>query len=247
VGRPLAVRPARAHGVADVRCSAPRLVSMDRPARFVCWLLPLIAGDSRQMRTGAGRSMLTTLTPRSRHRRPGQMGSNRPRWGSVRLLEKRDGSSERSGADNYAHLQPSNDPSRFLTVRRTCPAGRVGSDAEEVTGSNPVAPTTSALTSGNAGQLAVRGRLGGPCTGWRAFAVRGPLLGTVYRMESVSLFNLPVHGPARPGPAHPLLRAGPLRRVRSSRTVMEWLRFRKSLGQGQGGGRRHRAAHAARR
>jgi hypothetical protein len=32
---------------------------------------------------------------------------------------------------------------------------------------------------------------------------------------------------------------------RSSRTVMEWLRFRKSLGQAKGGGRRHRAAHAA--
>jgi len=48
-------------------------------------------------------------------------------------------------------------------------------------------------------------------------------------MQSVSLFNLPVHRPARPGPDHPLLRAAPLCRVRSSRTVMEWLRFRKSI------------------
>ena len=82
-------------------------------------------------------------------------------------------------------------------------------DTEEVTGSNPVAPTIKALTSGNAaaliitalasrdaGQLAVRGRFGGPCTGWRAF----PIL------------NLPVHGPARPRPAHQLLRAAPVGR-----------------------------------
>jgi hypothetical protein len=91
------------------------------------------------------------------------MGSNRPRWGSVRLLEKRDGSSEGSGADNYAHLQPSNDPSRFLTVRRTCPAGRVGSDTEEVTGSNPVAPSTvlagqGPLSSWRTALLTCRGR-----------------------------------------------------------------------------------------
>jgi hypothetical protein len=44
-------------------------------------------------------------------------------------------------------------------------------DTEGVTGSNPVAPTIDALTSGNAGQSAVRGRFGGPCPGWRAFPV----------------------------------------------------------------------------
>jgi hypothetical protein len=39
-------------------------------------------------------------------------------------------------------------------------------DTEGVTGSNPVAPTNKALTSGNAGQLAIWGRFGGPRTGW---------------------------------------------------------------------------------
>jgi hypothetical protein len=43
---------------------------------------------------------------------------------------------------------------------------RKTSDTEEVTGSNPVAPTMPTLTSGNAGQLAVWGWFGGPCTGW---------------------------------------------------------------------------------
>jgi hypothetical protein len=38
-------------------------------------------------------------------------------------------------------------------------------DTEEVTGSNPVAPTNKPLTSGNAGQFAVWGRFGGSCTG----------------------------------------------------------------------------------
>src|SRR4029450_8043910 len=70
-------------------------------------------------------------------------------------------------------------------------------DTEEVTGSNPVAPTTPALTSENAVAFTTMalsrqkcwsdscsGSVPGLCTGWRAF----PLL------------NLPVHGPARPGP-----------------------------------------------
>ena len=74
--------------------------------------------------------------------------------------------------------------------------GRAWPDTEEVTGSNPVAPTHKTLTSGNAGQFAVRGRFRDLCTGWRAF----PLL------------NLPVHGPTRPAPAHSLLRAAPVRR-----------------------------------
>jgi hypothetical protein len=47
-------------------------------------------------------------------------------------------------------------------------------DTEGVTGSNPVAPTSKALTSGNAGQLAVWGRFGGSCTGWKTFAGRAP-------------------------------------------------------------------------
>jgi hypothetical protein len=42
-------------------------------------------------------------------------------------------------------------------------------DTEEVTGSNPVAPTNKALTSANDGQFAVWGRFQGLCTGWRAF------------------------------------------------------------------------------
>jgi hypothetical protein len=41
------------------------------------------------------------------------------------------------------------------------------SDTEEVTGSNPVAPTIQPLTSGNAGQLHVRGRVGGLCSRMR--------------------------------------------------------------------------------
>jgi hypothetical protein len=39
--------------------------------------------------------------------------------------------------------------------------GRAWPDTEEVTGSNPVAPTNKALTSGNAGQIAVRQTLVG--------------------------------------------------------------------------------------
>jgi hypothetical protein len=50
-------------------------------------------------------------------------------------------------------------------VRRTGRQRLVGSDTEEVTGSNPVAPTITALTSANAGQFAAWGRFGGPCTG----------------------------------------------------------------------------------
>jgi hypothetical protein len=67
---------------------------------------------------------------------------------------------------------------------------------EAVTGSSSVAPTTPALTSRNAGQ----------------FAVWGPVRRAMYRMKSVSILQLAVHGPARPRPAPPLLRAAPVRR-----------------------------------
>jgi hypothetical protein len=56
--------------------------------------------------------------------------------------------------------------------------------AELVTGSNPVAPTNKALTSGNDAALTItvlsRRNAG-------QFAVWGPVPGTGYRMESVSL------------------------------------------------------------
>jgi len=47
-----------------------------------------------------------------------------------------------SGSYTASHLWLSIDPSRSLTLRSTLRAGCVGSDTEEVTGSNPVAPTT---------------------------------------------------------------------------------------------------------
>ena len=57
-------------------------------------------------------------------------------------------------------------------------------DTEEVTGSNPVAPTSKTLTSGNDAALTItvlsRRNAG-------QFAVWGPVPGTGYRMESVSL------------------------------------------------------------
>jgi hypothetical protein len=51
------------------------------------------------------------------------------------------------GHYSCAHLRLSDDPSQSLTVRRPCRARLVGSDTEEVTASNPVAPTMPALTS----------------------------------------------------------------------------------------------------
>jgi hypothetical protein len=94
-----------------------------------------------------------------------QTGSNRPLWEPTRPLKNRGGSSEGSDSDTCARLRLPDDPSRSLTLRRTARYGLVGSDTEEVTGSNPVAPTSKALTSGNAGQFAVWGRFGGSCTG----------------------------------------------------------------------------------
>jgi hypothetical protein len=79
-----------------------------------------------------------------------QTGSNRPPWGPTRYLEKRGRSSDSSGTDTFAHLRLFDDPSRSLTIRRSGRHTLVGSDTEEVTGSNPVAPTNKALTSGNA-------------------------------------------------------------------------------------------------
>ena len=71
----------------------------------------------------------------------------------------------------------------------------VGSDTEEVTGSNPVAPTTPPLTSGNAGQFAVRGRFGGPCTGMESDRYFWPAQGPCTRWRAFPMLNLPVHGP----------------------------------------------------
>jgi hypothetical protein len=63
----------------------------------------------------------------------------------------------------------------------------VGSDTEEVTGSNPVAPTNNTVTSGNAGQFAVRGRFQEAVYRMKSVRCSGPFQEAVYRMESVSL------------------------------------------------------------
>ena len=85
--------------------------------------------------------------------------------------------------------------------------GRAWPDTEGVTGSNPVAPTHKALTSGNAGQIAGRGRFQGLCTGWRAF----PLL------------NLPVHGPLGRDPLIRSFERHLYAENRSTRTVTTYL------------------------
>jgi hypothetical protein len=62
--------------------------------------------------------------------------------------------------------------------------GRAWPDTEEVTGSNPVAPTNTTLTSGNAVALTITA-----LTQRRRWSVRclGPIpKGAVYRMKSVS-------------------------------------------------------------
>jgi hypothetical protein len=82
------------------------------------------------------------------------------------------------------HLPLSDDPSRYSTVRRTCWLKLVGSDTEEVTGSNPVAPTTKPLTSENAvafTTMALSRQKPWSCS------CSGSVTRAVYRMESVSL------------------------------------------------------------
>jgi hypothetical protein len=56
-------------------------------------------------------------------------------------------------------------------TRARSSAGEHFPDTEGVTGSNPVAPTSKPLTSGNAGQFAVRSRFQGLCTGWTPLIV----------------------------------------------------------------------------
>jgi Phage integrase, N-terminal SAM-like domain len=93
-------------------------------------------------------------------------------------------------------------------------------DAEEVTGSNPVAPTNITLTSANAvaltiavlrsgkvDQFAVWGPVQGLCTGWRAF----PML------------NLPVHGPLGRDPLIRSFERYLYAENRSARTVTTYL------------------------
>jgi hypothetical protein len=57
-------------------------------------------------------------------------------------LMERDGSWVPLGGGTFVHLPLSNDPYRPLTVEYSCRERLVGSDTEEVTGSNPVAPTS---------------------------------------------------------------------------------------------------------
>jgi hypothetical protein len=89
-------------------------------------------------------------------RRPGRAGllahqrrdRSGPRWGRDRAVN------DWSTADNHGRPQGI----IFQLPRRsTAGHGRqaIRSDTEQVTGSNPVAPTIQALTSGNAGQFAV--------------------------------------------------------------------------------------------
>jgi hypothetical protein len=84
------------------------------------------------------------------------MGSNRPSWGPPQALRNRDRSWEGSGSAIASHVRLFIDPAPSVTVRRTARSMLVGSDTEEDGGSTPSAPTTSALTSGNAGQVHVR-------------------------------------------------------------------------------------------
>jgi hypothetical protein len=82
------------------------------------------------------------------------------------------------------HLPLSDDPSRYSTVRRTCWLKLAGSDTEEVTGSNPVAPTTKPLTSENA--VAFTTMALSRQNPWSC-SCSGSVTRAVYRMESVSL------------------------------------------------------------
>jgi hypothetical protein len=47
--------------------------------------------------------------------------------------------------------------------------------------------------------------------------------GAVYRMRAFPMLNLPVHEPARPGPAHPLVRAAPYAENRSAGMATTYL------------------------
>jgi hypothetical protein len=68
-------------------------------------------------------------------------------------------------------------------------------DTEGDGGSTPPAPTTKSLTSRNAGQLAVRGRFGGPCTGMESVRCFWPAQGPCTGWRAFPMLNLPVHGP----------------------------------------------------
>jgi site-specific recombinase XerD len=80
-----------------------------------------------------------------------------PRWGRDRAVN------DRNAADNHGQPRPSSVQLSSPPPPSTAGHGHqpIRSDTEGVTGSNPVAPTSKALTSGNAGQFAVWGRFRG--------------------------------------------------------------------------------------
>jgi hypothetical protein len=139
-----------------------------RSRRCGAQLLAQRSGDEH-LRPGSSNGYATTANPEVRkHTRDDvagesgqQTGSNRPPWGPTQALRNRGRSWEDSGSDTGSRLRLSIDPPPSVTVRCTGRQRLVGSDTEGVTGSNPVAPTTKTLTSGNAGQFAISGRFRG--------------------------------------------------------------------------------------
>ena len=97
---------------------------------------------------------------------PSKLGSTGPHGGHIWATN------DQTAADNSGHsraaMRPAQQALSAIAAGR-CDPPRIP-DTEEIAGSNPVAPTNMPLTSGNAGQ----------------FAVRALLPGAVYRMQSVS-------------------------------------------------------------
>jgi hypothetical protein len=173
---------------------------------------------------GIGRQPPTQLVGRWRRRRSSDQPSV-PARTDVRqkLPSSRPPVSSLSAAVPYATSRRTEVPGSVTLVSRAdvvpCKAaadlakGRAWPDTEEVTGSNPVAPTILALTSRDAGQIAIRGAVPRP----------------VYRMRAVPVLNLPVHGTL--GPARSSLVRGHRASSRPASSVPAYLVLAPGAGQ----------------